>query len=378
VFLGVAGGDFKGVKGRMYALDAKTGKIVWEFYLVPKQPGDQVRGPQGASPLDASTWQNGPGMPISGGGAWTTTTLDPATGELFIPVGNPSPDFALGPRNGENLYTGSILVLDAKTGAYKNHFKLVPMDWHDWDASNAPTLIQTAGGKKLMSVAPKDGHLYGFDRATNALLYRVPVTRVENVDEPFAVGKSVHFCPGGVGGSEWNGPAYDPTSNLLMIGATDWCDTVKLKPDKDIKAVKDGSVWTGNDMLNPINLFGRFSRADGHWGGWVHAVDADTGVWKWRVRTNYPVLSGMTPTAGGLVFFGDVGGNFYAVDSSNGQKLWGQQLGSAIGGGVITYTANGAQKVAVAVNMTSPAWPTKPVTAKVVILGVDTATVASR
>ena len=78
------------------------------------------------------------------------------------------PTSTLGARDGENLYTGSVLVLDAKTGAYKNHFKLVPKDWHDWDASNPPALIQTAGGKKLMAVAPKDGHLYGFDRADNS------------------------------------------------------------------------------------------------------------------------------------------------------------------------------------------------------------------
>ena len=373
VFIGVAGGDYKGVKGRMYALDGKTGKIAWEFYLVPKQPGDPTRGPQGASPLDTSTWKNGPGMPISGGGAWTSFSLDPTTGELYIPVGNPSPDFAIGPRDGENLYTGSIVVLDAKTGAYKNHYKLVPKDWHDWDASNPPALIQTAGGKKLMSVAPKDGHLYGFDRTTNALVYRVPVTKIENPDVPFAVGKQVHFCPGGGGGAEWNGPAYDPTSNLVIIGEVQWCDTVKLKDDKDIEAVRDGAVWTGNDMLNPINMFGRFSRADGHWAGWVTAVDADTGVWKWRVKSNYPITSGMTPTAGGLVFFGDMGGNFYALDSSDGQPLWSKKISGGIGGGVITYTINGAQKVAVAASMTSAAWPTEQTTAKVIILGLDPA-----
>ena len=88
------------------------------------------------------------------------------------------------------------------------------------------------------------------------------------------------------------------------------------------------------------------------WAGWLYAVDADTGVWKWRLKSNYPILSGMTPTAGGVVFFGDMGGNFYALDSANGEKLWGQDLGGAIGGGVITYTANGAQKVAVAVGFT--------------------------
>jgi alcohol dehydrogenase (cytochrome c) len=370
VFIGVAGGDYKGVKGRMYALDAQTGKIVWEFYLVPKQAGDPERGPQAPSPLDTSTWKNGPGMPISGGGSWTSYSLDPATGELFVPVGNPSPDFAIGPRDGENLYTGSILVLDAKTGAYKNDFKLVPKDWHDWDASNPPALIQTAGGKKLMVTAPKDGHLYGFDRASSALVYRVPVTKVENADVPFAVGKLVHFCPGGGGGAEWNGPAYNPTNNLIMIGEVQWCDTVRLQKDKEIEAVKDATPWTGNNMLNPINAFGRFSRADGNWAGWVHAVDADTGVWKWRVKTNYPILSGMTPTGGGLVFFGDTGGNFYALDGATGQKLWSQKFKGAIGGGVITYVAGGSQKVAVAAGMTSPAWPVPSDTAKVIIMGI--------
>jgi alcohol dehydrogenase (cytochrome c) len=76
----------------------------------------------------------------------------------------------------------------------------------------------------------------------------------------------------------------------------------------------------------------------------VYAVDADTGVWKWRVKTNYPILSAMTPTAGGVAVFGDIGGNFYALDSTDGRKLWRQDLGRAVSGDVITYTANGAQK----------------------------------
>jgi alcohol dehydrogenase (cytochrome c) len=202
VFIGNAGGDNKGVKGRMYALDAKTGKIVWEFYLVPKTAGDPIRGPQGATPLDISTWKNASGTPITGGGTWTSYTLHPTTGELFIPGGNPAPDFATGPREGANLYSGSVVVLDAKTGAYKSHFKLVPKDWHDWDVSTAPALIQTRGGKKLLSVAPKDGHLYGFDLATNTMLYRTPTTRIENAETSFATAKAVHFCPGTVGGAE--------------------------------------------------------------------------------------------------------------------------------------------------------------------------------
>ena len=104
--------------------------------------------------------------------------------------------------------------------------------------------------------------------------------------------------------------------------------------------------------LEPVQHVRQSRRDDGHWAGWVYAVDADTGVWKWRLKSNYPIVSGMTPTAGGVVFFGDMGGNFYALNAANGEKLWGQHLGGAIGGGVITYTADGAQKVAVAVGVT--------------------------
>jgi alcohol dehydrogenase (cytochrome c) len=94
--------------------------------MVPKSDDDPLRGPQGASPLNNSTWKNVPGVPISGGGTWTSTTLDPAAGLLYVPGGNPAPDFDVSVREGENLFTDSVIVLDAKTGAYKNHSKLCP------------------------------------------------------------------------------------------------------------------------------------------------------------------------------------------------------------------------------------------------------------
>jgi alcohol dehydrogenase (cytochrome c) len=302
VFIGNAGGDNKGVKGRMYALDAKTGKIVWEFYLVPKGPDDPTRGPQGATPLDTSTWGNKPGIPITGGATWTSYTLDSAAGELYVPGGNPAPDFAIGPRDGANLYTGSVVVLDAKTGAYRRHFKIVPKDWHDWDVSNTPALIQTRSGKRLLVVTPKDGHLYGFDLNSNALLYRMPVTRIENADATFSSAKAVRFCPGSVGGAEWNGPAYDPQTNLILIGEVDWCAIVKIQTDAQIQASERGKPWSAMSTENPYDTYGVM---DPHrqWGGWVYASDADTGAWKWRARSNYPIQSGMTPTAGGVVFF---------------------------------------------------------------------------
>jgi alcohol dehydrogenase (cytochrome c) len=369
VFIGNAGGDAKGGKGRMYALDARTGKIVWEFYLIPKTEADRPRGPQGPSPLDTSTWANAAGFPISGGATWTSYTLDPEAGELYVPVGNPSPAYAVSVREGGDLYTDSVVVLDATTGAYKRHFKLVPRDWHDWDVASAPALIHTAGGKRMLSAAPKDGHLYGVDLADSALLYRTPVTRIENVDAPFASDKAVRFCPGASGGSEWNGPAYDPDTNLIITGEVDWCTTVKRQSDEQLQDAPTGGAWFGNAMRNPFNLFGK--QDQNFWGGWVYAVDADTGVWKWRLRSNYPIVGAVTPTAGGLVFAGDVGGNFYALDAATGDKLWGRKIGGGIGGGVIAYRADGREKIAVTTGLTGVAWPTEVVTGKIVVLGLD-------
>jgi alcohol dehydrogenase (cytochrome c) len=182
-------------------------------------------------------------------------------------------------------------------------------------------------------------------------------------------GKSVHFCPGPVGGGEWNSPAYVPDTNLILVGEVDWCYSVTAQDDAALRGVSRGDPWTGMAALNPFHVFGA-ADPPSDWAGWVYAIDADTGIWKWRAKSNYPILSGMTPTAGGVVFFGDVGGNFYALDASNGQKLWGQNLGGAMAGGVITYAVQGSQRLAVAAGFTMIAWPTKIRTAKIVILGL--------
>jgi alcohol dehydrogenase (cytochrome c) len=123
-------------------------------------------------------------------------------------------------------------------------------------------------------------------------------------------------------------------------------------------------------MLNPFDIGGKFSRPDKD-AGWIHAVDADTGVWKWRLKSDYPIVAAVTPTAGGLVFFGDVGGDLYAVDAETGEKLWSQRMVGPLGGGVITYSVNGSQKVAVATGLVSPAWPVPVRTGKIAILGLE-------
>lgn len=369
VFIGNAGGDIKGGKGRMYALDAATGKVLWEFYLVPKAPGDKSYGPDAPSPLTGQSWFVPSGQPITGGGTWTSTTLDPQKGLLYVPVGNAAPDFAQGLRQGGNFFTDSVLILDAKTGAFRGYYKTLPIDWHDWDVSSTPALIHTAGGRNMMVVTPKDGHLYAWDLDSRQQLYRVAVTRIENPDVPFEVGKSVHFCPGTVGGSEWNGATYDPANNLVLAPQIQWCATVTIESRNATINTKTGAPWSAQNYINPFNTWGKFDPPF-DWAGWVYAVDADTGKWRWRAKSNYPVQSGVTPTQGGLVFFGDMGGDLYALDSATGQKLWGRKLDGAVGGGVITYDAGEGQRVAAATGLTEVLWPTQVTTAKVMVLGV--------
>jgi alcohol dehydrogenase (cytochrome c) len=137
VFIGQAGGDNKGVKGRMYALDAATGKQIWETYLVPKDEGERKQPATKMASVAAPSWKNPANVPITGGATWTTYTLDAERGLLYVPGGNPAPDFVPSMRPGANLFANSVVVLDAKTGEYRRHFSLVPEDFHDWDVASA-------------------------------------------------------------------------------------------------------------------------------------------------------------------------------------------------------------------------------------------------
>ncbi|MEO8925425.1 MAG: PQQ-binding-like beta-propeller repeat protein [Caldimonas sp.] len=127
-----------------------------------------------------------------------------------------------------------------------------------------------------------------------------------------------------------------PHAATLQLHRLDHCNQPRLSHKQAIQEVKPAAPWSGNATINPYHTYGT-PDSFGHWAGWVYAADADTGVGKWRLKSNYPILGGMTPTAGGVAFFGDMGGNFYAVDSLNGQRLWGIKMDGAIGGGVITY-----------------------------------------
>ena len=359
VFVGTAGGDRYGVKGRMYALDAKTGTIVWETYTVPSEaqrPGNEKMQAQAKA-----TWSNATDVPITGGGTWTSYTLDPERVLLYVPVGNPGPDFTNEVRAGHNLYTNSILILDAKTGIYRHHYSLVPADFHDWDLAAAPALVTSKAGRRIVAAAAKDGLLYAYDVTADKKLYETPITTRENADTPLST-TATHFCPGATGGTEWNGPSYSPDTNLLYDGTVDWCVTVTLDPSELVK--QPGQSWTG------ARLADQFGKKDLNWSGWITATDADTGRVKWRFHAHAPVVSGITPTKGGLVFAGDMDKHAYAFDAESGKILWQTDLPGAPGGGVISYLVDGKQRVTFVAGTHTAVLPVTPASAKIVVFGM--------
>jgi len=363
VFIGNAGGDRYEGRGRVYALEAKTGKMMWETYLVPN-PGPPAPNNERMQAIARASWGNARDVPVSGGATWTSYTLDAQRGLLYIPGGNPSPDFLKQLRPGANLFSDSVVVLEAKTGVYRGHFSIVPEDFHDWDVANAPILVTTKAGKRVMAEAPKDGQLYVFDLNSGKKLFETPITRRENVNAPLS-DKPVHFCPGSSGGSEWNGTAYSPDTNLFYNGTEDWCSTVVVKDPTKPFSVSLGQQWTGS---GDGNLFGK---KDANWGGFVVATDADSGQIKWRFRTTAPALSGVTPTRGGLVFAGDLANHAWAFDAESGKVLWQTELPGAAGGGVISYLVDGRQKIAFVAGTRSPIFPVAPASAKIVVFGLQ-------
>jgi alcohol dehydrogenase (cytochrome c) len=354
VFIGQAGGDNKGNRGRMYGFNAADGKQVWSFDLVP------LEGP------GSETWPaNEPANPRTGGATWTSYTLDPATGQLYVPVGNAAPDFDIKARPGMNLYTNSIVILDAKTGAFKEYYQLTPNDFHDWDVAAAPALVKTTGGKNLIVAAGKDGIVHAVDPSQKKEIYKTPVTTLLNVDTPLSADKETRFCPGVQGGVEWNGPAFNPAANLIFTNSIDWCYNLKLFPENLKGDV--GKPYTGGTSVE--EPFGRVDPKE-NWKGYVTAINADDGSVKWKYTSPTPMVAGITSTAGGLVFTGDLNGAVMAFNASDGTQLWKVDTRMPVGGGVISYLANNKQYVAVAAGITSMSWKTKGSNATVVVFGL--------
>lgn len=377
VFVGNAGGDNFGVTGRIYALDAATGKQIWRFDTVPETA--EVSG----------TWlKKSADNPPTGGALWTTFSIDTTKGVLYIPTGNAAPDFIEALHPGENLYTTAVLALEAQTGNLLAYIQPIKNDYHDWDIAAAPALIVTRGRRKLAATAGKDGYLYGVDRTgvdpntgkkrrvgsapskfgkngSNALVvrYRTSTTTHYNTTTPLTSNRLTRFCPGSQGGTEWNGAAYDPALNLIFVPATDWCTSVKIAPPGAIKG-EPGKAWSGIED-------GSFGKQDPkeQWRGWVTAIDADTGRIRWKYPSAAPHVAAVTPTSGGLVFAANAIGEVFAFDSGNGRVLWQDRI-EPNGGGVVSYSVGGHQRIAFASGMKSPIWPAVPKSSRIVVYGL--------
>lgn len=319
LIIGAAGSDW-GIRGRIMAFEQESGREVWRFYTIP-------RGKE----TGAETWKDWKSARYGGGGSWTTYTLDMASGEVFLPVGNPAPDFVPNHRPGANLFTNSMVVLDARTGALKWWHQMSPNDGLDLDLAAAPMLYWNSRGEPMVAQGSKDGHLYGIERETRNRVFMTPVTTIKKPDRAPS-SKAVYSCPGPVGGVEWNGPAYDHLTKQIVVGAVDWCasiksDEVDYQPGKFFLA----GTWEWDTAKT----------------GWVTAVDPDSGAVRWKYHTDAPVVAGITPTAGGVTFTGDLGGDFFAFESATGKVLLKTATGGALAGGVITYALGGTQYVAI-------------------------------
>ncbi|MGI8509242.1 MAG: pyrroloquinoline quinone-dependent dehydrogenase [Gemmatimonadaceae bacterium] len=355
VFIGNAGGDNYAVTGRMIALDARTGAQVWSFDLVPRS------GPA------AATWPaETDRVPRAGGTTWTSYALDTLSGTIYLPTGNAAPDFLYDARAGSDMYAYSVVALDAGTGALRHVYQLLHKDFHDWDMAAAPMLLATGGGRSLVIQAGKDGYLYGVDRASGQIAYKTQVTTRSNADVPLTK-DGTHFCPGVQGGVEYNGPAYSPATNALYVGSVDWCTTAKVDPPASLKN-KKGLPWTGAaGLMHPFGIMDPKTS----WHGWLTAVDADNGTVKWRYVSATPMISGVTTTAGGLVFAADLNGNIMAFDAGSGAIRYHYNTGQPVGGGIASYAVNGKQFIAVASGLDAPlTWQTKTSAAKVVVFAL--------
>lgn len=328
VYIGEAGADW-GIKAKMHAFDAKTGKEAWSFDLIPT--GNQ---------FGANTWGKADSTSTGGGSTWTSYTLDTQTGKLYVSVGNPAPDFAAQYRPGDNLFTNSVLVLDAETGKYDHHYQQIKNDDKDWDTAAAPVLYDLDGQRRV-AVATKAGWLFSYDEDAKKQAFKQAMIKVTNQDKP-TTREGLAICPNYTGGSQWSGPSFDPVNKALMVPSVDWCGVVKLG---EVRLIKGQLFFGGSMQLNPAD------QAIGN----VVSFDADTGKEVWRYSMpKVRIVGGVTTTGGNLTMGGAMDGTFFILDSRDGKVLWKDNVDKAlIGGGISTFTVGDKQYIAIIAGNTS-------------------------
>src|SRR5271169_5577174 len=336
VYSGITGGEF-GIRGRLTALDAKTGKILWRAYTLPG-PGEVGR----------DTWPAGTDQAMRGGASiWNTPALDPELGLLYFATGNCGPDYDGSRRAGDNLFCASIMAIDAKTGQYKWHFQQVQHDIWDYDAARPVVLFDTVLNgqpRKGIAQAGRTGWVYILDRTNGKPLVGIeerPVPQEPRQKtaktQPYPIGDAtVPLCaqpmegyekagcifeafwdepvliqPSGQGGTNWSPMPYDPDTGFFYVPGTIRTSAFARYGDK----YKKGLQYNGGTQAAPIG-----SVMNGDW----TAIVGNTNKIAWQQNVPFRVGSGggSTTTAGGLVLHGDPSGEVFARDAKTGEVLW--------------------------------------------------------
>ena len=348
VIVGVAGGEF-GIRGFIDAYDAKTGKRAWRFYTIPG-PGEPGH----------NTWA-GDSWKIGGVGVWVTGAYDPEQNLVFYGTGNPGPDYHSASREGDNLYSNSLVALDADTGTLRWHYQFTPHDLHDWDSTEVPILgeITVAGQpRKVVMFANRNGFYYTLDRTNGKLIVAKPFVNTTWAKEIDSTGRPILLpghepdekgevtCPDITGGTNFWPPTFDPSTRTFFVNAREVCMTFYAwKPE-----YKAGDRFTGGAGQ-------RVSSLESPAYGALRAIDPASGERKWEFRYLTPSTAGLLTTASGLIFSGDAEGNLLALNSRDGKLLWRYQMGATMHGtSPTTYMLDGRQHVLVPAGTTLTAW----------------------
>lgn len=336
VVTGVAGGEF-GIRGFVDARDATTGKEIWRFETIP-QPGQP----------GAETWA-GDSARTGGGSTWLTGSFDPDSNLIYWPTGNPSPNFNGDARAGDNLYTNSVVALDADRGTLRWYFQFSPHDLYDYDATEILVLLNgnfDGEPQRLLTQSNRNGFCYLLNAHSGTFLQAKACgkqTWASGIDahgrpqmNPSALPteKGTSLFPGVGGSSNWESPSYSPTTGLMYVAVTDWGGTFSKT---------NSSRHVGEEFLG--GSFQYFSTETAQTA--VRALDPTTGEVHWEYRNSANEIGGLLSTAGGVVF-GSENHNFFALDAKTGHALWTVMTGGRIVAAPITFLCSGKQMVTIA------------------------------
>ena len=350
VIVGTAGGEY-GIRGFLAAYDVKTGKEVWRFYTIPG-PGEP-----GHDTWAADSWMHG------GASVWVTGSYDPDLNLTYWGIGNPGPDWNGDNRGGDNLYSCSVVALDADTGKLKWFYQFSPHDEFDYDSTQVPVLVdmQWLGSpRKVMLSANRNGFFYVLDRTTGQFLMGKPFVEVNwasGFDEkgrpirvpgmtPSAQGTLI--LPGNQGGTNWYNPSYSPRTGLFYIPT--WANYSSLYVKQDVEFVEGRTFGGGTPRATtPQGIrttVNNYAKEDEGYGA-IRALDPHTGQMKWQFKMTDVTDAGIMTTASNLLFSGGREGYFYALDARDGKLLWKFPVGGRVISGPMTYSLGGRQYIAI-------------------------------